>query len=151
MKVYIDNYNIAEVLNKKNNFDKYYEKSYNRIDIFSSEGMFVIDKTSMYKLNNIIDKPLKTADKFYKDMSLIIDDSSYNKSEVFQLPVNHIHINTVSFIYTINNNKTKMVIEGTYDTTYTLVNDKYKGFTPTDIYFTDFGINEINVFLMALN
>ena len=151
MKVYLENYNINEILIKKNNFDKYYEKTYDRIDIFSPEGMFVIDKNSMCKLTDIIDKPIKTIYKFYNDISLIIDESTYNKSEVFQIPVNHIHVNTVSFIYKINNNKTKMVIEGSYCNNRNDVIDKYEGFTPSNLYFTDCDINEINVFLKALN
>lgn len=149
MKIFIENYNIVDILNKKNNFDKYYEKTYNRIDIFSPEGMFIIDESSMYKLTNIVDRPLKILNNFYKNTSLILDETLYNKNEVFQLPVNHIQINTVSFIYKINN--TKMIIEGTYNNNHNVVIDKYEEFTPTDIYFTDFGINEINVFLMALN
>ena len=151
MKVYLENYNINEILIKKNNFDKYYEKTYDRIDIFSPEGMFVIDKNSMCKLTDSIDKPIKTIYKFYNDISLIIDESTYNKSEVFQIPVNHIHVNTVSFIYKINNNKTKMVIEGSYCNNRNDVIDKYEGFTPSNLYFTDCDINEINVFLKALN
>ena len=151
MKVYIENYNINEIISKKDKFDKYYEKMYNRIDIFSPEGLFVIDKNSMYKLTNITDCVLKITDKIYNGITLIADDSTYNKVDVFQIPVNHIQANIFSLIYKINNTKTKMVIEGTCCNNHINVIDKYNGFTPTDLYFTDFGITEINVFLKSLN
>ena len=86
-----------------------------------------------------------------------MDKSTFSKEEVFQVPYENTQIsverNIVAFTYSINNSNLKLIIEGVYETNGFNNNNenKYYGFSPIDFYFTEFIMDDLNVFLSVLN
>ena len=75
--------------------ENYKGKKHTYIEIFSLEGIFLIDKNVIYKLNVIDIEPI-VMDK------LILDLSSETREIVYQIPNIHILVHTLSFSFIIN-------------------------------------------------
>jgi hypothetical protein len=157
MKLYIENYDIQNLTKKIKNLDKYYKKTETYTEIFSEEGIYRINESTIYKLNNIEDYPIKKVNNLSHNYSLLIDKSTFAKEEVFQVPYDTLQIsverNIVAFTYSINNSNLKLIIEGVYEMNGFNNNNenKYYGFLPIDFYFTEFIMDDLNVFLSVLN
>ena len=113
----------------------------------------------IYKLNNIEDSQIERINNLFNNYnySLLIDKSKFSKEEVYQLPYDNtqtsIERNIVAFTYCINNSSLKLIIEGVYENNVFNNNNenKYHAFSPINFYFTDFIIDDLNVFLSVLN
>lgn len=158
MKLYIENYDIQNLTKKIKNLDKYYKKTEKYTEIFSEEGIYRINESTIYKLNNIEDYPIEKVNNLSHNYSLLMDKSTFSKEEVFQVPYDNTQIsverNIVAFTYSIHNSNLKLIIEGVYETNgfnNNNENNKYYGFSPIDFYFTDFIMDDLNVFLSVLN
>ncbi len=156
MKIYIENYNIENLSNKMKGLNKYLTNKTNVIEVYSGEGIFVIDQQSISKVD-YLDKPIKKG-KYISETSavfdILIDTTETTKAIVNQLPPNNVIIKTETQVYQINaTSKTKLVVISTLNKAV----NKYK---PCDFYFdvsNDIDINsptfkeDINVFLFHLN
>jgi hypothetical protein len=157
MKLYIENYDIENLKKKIKNLDKYYKKTEKYTEIFSEEGIYRINESTIYKLKNIEDSPIEKVKHLNHNYSLLMDKSTFSKEEVFQVPYENTQIsverNIVAFTYSINNSNLKLIIEGVYETNGFNNNNenKYYGFSPIDFYFTEFIMDDLNVFLSVLN
>ena len=58
MKIYIDNYNISNLSKKMKGLNKYLTNKTNAIDVYSDEGIFLIDQQNINKVT-YLDKPVK--------------------------------------------------------------------------------------------
>ena len=58
MKIYIDNYNITNLSKKMKGLNKYLTNKTNEIDVYSDEGIFLIDQQNIQKVT-YLDKPVK--------------------------------------------------------------------------------------------
>ena len=152
MKIYIETYKLTNIINKYNILDNYLYSEKQQIEIYSEEGIFVVDNSKVFKLK-IIDKPPYKIE--VKGNHLLIDESIIEKEINYQVPPEHITIHSTTFTYKINPKiNLFFVIEGTYNKKQS--NDKYSDFEPTNLYFTSSStINEIKdtlcVFLSLLN
>jgi len=152
MRVYIENYAIQNVGAKLHLLHKYFASSLETIEIYSPEGLFVIDENKMYKLNNITDVPLNRIETPYTNIYLIIDHSHYIKKEVHQVPFQHIKQNITSLVYYIHP-ELQLIVECKHTT-----NDKfshssknnYDHFIPHSMYFTNYQKDKINGVLSLL-
>lgn len=157
MKIYIENYDIENLKKNMKNLDKYYKKTEKYTEIFLEEGMYIINESTIYKINNIEDCPVERVNNLFNNCSILIDKSTFSKEQVFQLPYDNtrtsIERNIVAFTYSINKSSLKLVIEGVYENNVFNNNNenKYHTFSPIDFYFTDFVIDDLNVFLSVLN
>jgi hypothetical protein len=157
MKIYVENYDIQNLSKKLKNLDKYYKKTEKYTEFFLEEGFYTINETTIYKLNNIEDYPIERVNNVYNNYTILIDKSKFIKEPVFQVPYDNKHIkmesNIVAFTYSINNSKLKLIIKGVYENNVFNNNNenKYYTFLPIDFYFTDFIIDDLNVFLSVLN
>lgn len=157
MKIYIKNYDIENLKKRIKNLDKYYKKTEKYREIFLEEGMYRINESTIYKLTDIEDCPIETIDNFFNNYSILIDKSKFSKESVFQIPYDNTQVsierNIVSFTYSINKSSLKLIIEGMYENNVFNNNseNKYHTFSPIDFYFTDFIIDDLNVFLSVLN
>jgi hypothetical protein len=159
MKIYIENYDIENLKKRMKNLDKYYKRTEKYTEIFLEEGMYIINESTIYKLNNIEDSQIERINNLFNNYnySLLIDKSKFSKEEVYQLPYDNtqtsIERNIVAFTYCINNSSLKLIIEGVYENNVFNNNNenKYHAFSPINFYFTDFIIDDLNVFLSVLN
>lgn len=153
MKIYIENYNPDKIANKIPALDKHYHSTTRITEIFSDEGIFIIDSKNCNKINII-------SDGLTKLNNLLIDKSKYTTEISHHIPLAHIHIQTTRFYYCINpKTKLRLVIEGSTPKNQS-ASDKYADFIPTDFYFevlnekTDTELinnDDLNVFLSLLN
>jgi hypothetical protein len=156
MKIYIENYNIENLSKKMKGLNKYLTNKINVIEVYSDEGIFVIDHQNIYKVD-YLDKPIKKG-KYISEtsavFSMIIDTTETTKAIVNQLPPNNVIMKTETQVYEINaSSKTKLVVILT-------LNKAVNEYKPYDFYFdvsNDIDINsqifkeDINVFLFHLN
>ena len=156
MKIYIDNYHIENLSKKMKSLNKYLTNKTNSIEVYSDEGIFVIDQQNIYKIT-YLDKPIKNVKYINENgiiFDMIIDTTEKTKTIVNQLPSDNIIMKTETQIYqTDASSKTKLVVNLTLNK---LINE-YK---LHDFYFdvsNDIDINspifkeDINVFLFHLN
>ena len=156
MKIYIENYNIENLSKKMKGLNKYLTNKTNVIEVYSDEGIFVIDQQNIYNVD-YLDKPIKNG-KYISEtgtvFNMIIDTSETTRTIVNQLPPDNIIMKTETQVYQINaTSKTKLVVISTLSKAI----NEYK---PCDFYFdvsNDIDINspifkeDINVFLFHLN
>ena len=152
MKIYINNFNLDILNNISDLFRDKLAYSETYINVLTDESMYIINNKDICLLNSI-DKDIITYQNYYKDFTLIVDKSFFNKDKVlsvigetnlsFQIKKDYYKMNKKSNI--------QMIIE------YYFVNNK---FIPYDIYFEidkDIDINEFLVkkeiieFLSVLN
>lgn len=156
MKIYIDNYNIENLPKKMKCLNKYLTNKTNSIEVYSDEGIFVIDQQNIYNIT-YLDKPIKKVKYINNNdtkFDMMIDTTETTKTIVNHLPQDNIIIKTETQIYQIDaSSKTKLVVNSRLNK---LVNE-YKVY---DFYFdvsNDIDINspifkeDINVFLFHLN
>jgi len=154
MKIYIETYNLNDIIKKLYILDKFWFNTKTQIDIYSEEGIFIVNNTKIFKLN-ISDKKIQKLENYVKNHTLLIDDSIIDKEITYQIPQDHIAINLTSFTYKIcQKSNVSLVIEGTYN--QVPQTDKYIGFEPSNFYFISYSnIIEIKdtlcVFLSLLN
>ena len=156
MKIYIENYNIENLSKKMKGLNKYLTNKTNVIEVYSDEGIFVIDQQNIYNVD-YLDKPIKNG-KYISEtgtvFNMIIDTSETTRTIVNQLPPDNIIMKTETHVYEINaSSKTKLVVILT-------LNKAINEYKPYDFYFdvsNDIDINspifkeDINVFLFHLN
>jgi hypothetical protein len=156
MKIYIENYNIENLSKKMKGLNKYLTNKTNVIEVYSDEGIFVIDQQNIYKVD-YLDKPIKNG-KYISEtgavFNMMIDTTETTKAIMNQLPPDNVIMKTETQVYQINaTSKTKLVVIST-------LNKAINEYKPYDFYFdvsNDIDINspifkeDINVFLFHLN
>ena len=156
MKIYIENYNITNLSKKMKGLNKYLTNKTNEIDVYSDDGIFLIDQQNIQKVT-YLDKPVKKV-KYMNETNTIfnmtIDSSETIITMVNQLPPDNLIMKTETQVYqTSATSKVKLVI-------ILLLNRQLNEYKPHDFYFdvsNDIDINspifkeDINVFLFHLN
>jgi len=171
MKIYIENYNPCKLMKKLEKLDTYFLCKKDIVEIYCDEGIYIIDNNNCYKriiLNeNVVRKSLN-------DVNYLVDETDVTNTSVYQIPPDHLSINTTKFYYGLpnanqlknqNQNMINLVIEGVknmkpnYDNNYDSKN-KYENFLLNNFYFEVFYKENIdiilqkeiiNVFLSLLN
>jgi hypothetical protein len=132
MKIYIDNFKPIQLLPKLASLEKYLVETINRIEIISETGIFQINKNSILKMTDIIDRqPIIIND--IMDYTLILDKSSFSLEEVNHLPNNHISNNITIMKYAIQKKSLLfLIVEGIGSNTS---EKTLQPFIPHDFYF----------------
>uniref|UniRef100_A0A6C0ES30 Uncharacterized protein n=1 Tax=viral metagenome TaxID=1070528 RepID=A0A6C0ES30_9ZZZZ len=160
MKIYIIFDNLLKLSKQFVLLEPYYIESYIVYEIFSKEGMYIIDSKNTFKLNNTDNRVIHFKN-YYKNISLEVDYSYINKIKVYQIPNDHIQISYKYFVFKLSSNsKIKLIIQTVCDTENIVNILPLNSIIPSDIYFEsneDIDLNnhlikeEINVFLSHLN
>ena len=151
MKIYINNYNIDNLSKKLKGLNKYLISKTNSIEIYSDEGIYLVDENNIYNIT-YLDRPIQKIN-YTDSIEMSIDLSTTNSIIVNQLPSDNIILKLATYTYKIcPRSKVKLIIN------FTLTkNMEYK---PYNFYFDvsdDIDINgpifkeDINVFLFHLN
>ena len=152
MRVYLENYAIQNLGAKLHLLHKYYVSMLETIEIYSPEGVFVIDENKIYKLNNITDVPLNRIETPHKNIYLIIDQSHYIKEEVHQIPFQHIKHNITALTYYIHP-EVQLIVECKHTSPEKFSHfskNNYDHFIPHSMYFTNYHKDKINGVLSLL-
>jgi hypothetical protein len=168
MKIYIDHFNLDILPDIKKTLSKYQTGSEDFLQLYSPEGIYLIDNSSTMKLNPI-DHDIIILKNFYKEFTLIVDPSFYIAEKTNQVPPDHIITMTKREIYKFTNtnkNLIKLVIESEkeneHESGFHFLNKNYSenGYISKDIYFElpngsnikdDLVKEELIVFLSLLN
>lgn len=176
MKIYINHFNLLILPDLIKNLSKYRISFEEYIQLYSPEGIFLIDHNNTMKLKPI-DHNITILDNFYENYTLIVDPSYYVIEKTTQIPSDHITISVKKEIYNLHANENekknkssiKLVIE--YEKiikdekiqkefNFLNQNNVEKEYVPKDIYFElpngsnmndDLVKEEIIVFLSLLN
>lgn len=156
MKIYIDNYSIENLSKKMKGLNKYLTNKTNTIDVYSDEGVFLIDNQNIQRIT-YLDKPVKKVKYINENntiFDLTIDSSETIITMINQLPPDNIIMKTETQVFqTSAASKVNLVI-------VSLLNRQLNEYKPHDFYFdvsNDIDINspifkeDINVFLFHLN
>ena len=156
MKIYIDNYNIANLSKKMKGLNKYLTNKTNSIDVYSDEGVFSVDQQNIHNVT-YLDKPVRNVKYITENNTIFdmtIDSSETITTMVNQLPPDNIIMKMETQVYqTTATSKVNLVI-------VSLLNRQFNEYKPHDFYFdvsNDIDINspifkeDINVFLFHLN
>ena len=151
MKIYINNYNIDNLSKKLKGLNQYLINKTNSIEIYSDEGIYLVDENNIYNIT-YLDRPIQKIN-YTDDVEMSIDLSTTNSIIVNQLPSDNIILKLATYTYKIcPRSKVKLIINFTLNK-----NMEYK---PYNFYFDvsdDIDINgpifkeDINVFLFHLN
>jgi hypothetical protein len=179
MKIYINHFNLLILPNLIKTLSKYKVKSEEFLQLYSPEGIFLVDHGSTMKLKPI-DHDISILENIHENITLIVDPSFYIIEKTNQIPSEHTAVHIKKEIYNIkpndnsnenekiNKNKKsiKLVIE--YEKTNKIEkefnflnqNKVEKDYVPIDIYFElpngsnirdDLVKEELIVFLSLLN
>jgi hypothetical protein len=151
MKIYINNYNIDNLSKKLKGLNGYLINKTNSIEIYSDEGIYLVDENNIYNIT-YLDRPIQKIN-YTDSVEMSIDLSTTNSIIVNQLPSDNIILKLATYTYKIcPRSKVKLIVN------FTLTkNMEYK---PYNFYFDvsdDIDINgpifkeDINVFLFHLN
>ena len=156
MKIYINNFNLEILPTIMKLFNDYYINSKTYIQIYSIDGIYEIDESSVTKLN-CFDNDIQIFKNYYDNFTLILDPSYYITEKVNSINSEHISTRMKRCVFGLNkDSKIKLVIEGVL---FEKTANNYD-INPTDIYFempNNTDINdalvkkEIIVFLSLLN
>ena len=151
MKIYINNYNIDNLSKKLKGLNEYLINKTNSIEIYSDEGIYLVDENNIYNIT-YLDRPVQKIN-YTDDVEMCIDLSTTNSIIVNQLPSDNIILKLATYTYKIcPRSKIKLIVNFTLNK-----NMEYK---PYNFYFDvsdDIDINgpifkeDINVFLFHLN
>ena len=151
MKIYINNYNIDNLSKKLKGLNEYLINKTNSIEIYSDEGIYLVDENNIYNIT-YLDRPIQKIN-YTDDIEMSIDLSTTNSIIVNQLPSDNIILKLATYTYkTCPRSKVKLIVNFTLNK-----NMEYK---PYNFYFDvsdDIDINgpifkeDINVFLFHLN
>jgi hypothetical protein len=151
MKIYINNYNIDNLSKKLKGLNGYLINKTNSIEIYSDEGIYLVDENNIYNIT-YLDRPIQKIN-YTDSIEMSIDLSTTNSIIVNQLPSDNIILKLSTYTYkTCPRSKVKLIVNFTLNK-----NMEYK---PYNFYFDvsdDIDINgpifkeDINVFLFHLN
>jgi len=92
MKIYIENYDVKQLMPLVSELEKCLVNENNRIILYSEDGLFEIDENNIYKINVLKDKTNSLIhDKKWK---LWIDESEISRTRVHCFPLEHHFIKT---------------------------------------------------------
>jgi hypothetical protein len=151
MKLYIENYNILKISKKMKSLEEFFLNNSYRKEIYSEEGIFMIDKNNLYQIT-YLDGEITKFPNYIDDINIITDKTEEIKKIVNQVPFTNIVLELETQHYVLNKqSKFKLVID------FILNDNKIE---PYDFYFDVPNIidinsplfkEDLNVFLFHLN
>jgi hypothetical protein len=124
MRIFVANIELNQLFSQMQSQTKYLIQSKKQWEIYSKEGMFVVDHSDLYQLHISNEKQEEFQHEGY---SLLIDYSQVTREKVTRLPSDHIHHFIQYDTYALEpKSKVKLVLK-----TMEANNKRY----PLDVYF----------------
>ena len=89
MKIYINHFNLNILPDLLKSLSNYHIKSEEYMQLYSTDGIYMIDQSTSIKLNQI-DHDIILLNNFYQDFTLIVDPSFYIAEKVVNISPEHI-------------------------------------------------------------
>ena len=136
MKIYIEG-----ILPKFDKIQQFYKKTETTKMIYSTEGIFSVETNNIFKMIPV-DKPIKKITNYKKGVTILIDESYFEKQLVYsQIPFDHTYLEQSFKYYCLGN------IDGVIFDIYLVIEEH----NPVNFYFvTNEQINKDN-FIKLLN
>jgi len=136
MKFYIEG-----ILPKFDKIQQFYKKTETTKMIYSTEGIFSVELNNIFKMIPV-DKPIKKITNYKKRLTIIVDESYFEKQLVYsQIPFDHIFLEQSFKYYCLGN------IDGVIFDIYLVIEEH----NPVNFYFvTNEQLNKDN-FIKLLN
>lgn len=134
-------YYIEGILPRFDKIEQFYKKTETTKMIYSTEGIFSVETNNIFKMIPI-DKPIKKITNYKKGVTILIDDSYFEKQLVYsQIPFDHIFLEQSFKYYCLGN------IDGVIFDIYLVIEEH----NPVNFYFlTNEQLNKDN-FIKLLN
>jgi len=161
MKLYLQEYDQKDLLQKLTLLDKYLLEINENTEFYTYQGIFQIDSKNIYKLliKNDNQRTLNSNNTVF-----LVDESIIEREISYQIPFHHLVLNYKKFVFCVNKkSKLRYIVEciteqkKNDDMNKNLIK-KYDGINISNNYFelysnndNDIPCNEINVFLSLLN
>jgi len=127
MKLYIENYNIQNIFKKQKSLDQFLSNKSNIFEVYSTDGIYVVDQNNIYKLS-ILDKNIIKIDNFIEKYNILIDKSEITTKNFNQIPFDNFILKSENYIYKLNNkSRIKLVLN--------LILNETMEYIPADFYF----------------
>jgi hypothetical protein len=136
MKIYIEG-----ILPRFDKIEHFYKKTETTKMIYSNEGIFSVELNNIFKMIPV-DKPIKKITNYKKGVTILIDESYFEKQLVYsQIPFDHIFLEQSFKYYCLGN------IDGVIFDIYLVIEEN----NPVNFYFlTNEQLNKDN-FIKLLN
>ena len=136
MKIYIEG-----ILPKFDKIQQFYKKTETTKMIYSTEGIFSVETNNIFKMIPV-DKPIKKITNYKKGVTILIDESYFEKQLVYsQIPFDHTYLEQSFKYYCLGN------IDGVIFDIYLVIEEH----NPVNFYFvTNEQLNKDN-FIKLLN
>jgi hypothetical protein len=134
-------YYIEGILPKFDKIEQFYKKTETTKMIYSTEGIFSVEPNNIFKMIPV-DKPIKKITNYKKGVTILIDESYFEKQLVYsQIPFDHILLEQSFKYYCLGN------IDGVIFDIYLVIEEH----NPVNFYFvTNEELNKDN-FIKLLN
>jgi hypothetical protein len=136
MKIYIEG-----ILPRFDKIEHFYKKTETTKMIYSNEGIFSVELNNIFKMIPV-DKPIKKITNYKKGVTILIDESYFEKQLVYsQIPFDHIFLEQSFKYYCLGN------IDGVIFDIYLVIEEN----NPVNFYFlTNEQLNK-DIFIKLLN
>jgi len=134
-------YYIEGILPKFDKIQQFYKKTETTKMIYSTEGIFSVETNNIFKMIPV-DKPIKKITNYKKGVTILIDESYFEKQLLYsQIPFDHIFLEQSFKYYCLGN------IDGVIFDIYLVIEE----YNPVNFYFvTNEQLNKDN-FIKLLN
>lgn len=103
MKIYINHFNLNILPDLLKSLSNYHIKSEEYMQLYSIDGIYIIDQSASIKLNQI-DHDIMVLNNFYQDFTLIVDPSFYIAEKVVNIPPEHVVTRVKRDVFSLNKN-----------------------------------------------
>jgi hypothetical protein len=134
-------YYIEGILPRFDKIEQFYKKTETTKMIYSNEGIFSVELNNIFKMIPV-DKPIKKITNYKKGVTILIDESYFEKQLVYsQIPFDHIFLEQSFKYYCLGN------IDGVIFDIYLVIEEN----NPVNFYFlTNEQLNK-DIFIKLLN
>ena len=109
MRIYVDNLNMSNL--KLNKLDPYLISKNKKLELFSTEGMFIITGGNTFKVTVLEENNTSYINHFIGNLNIIVDDSRIELKKMYTVPNEHIMVENIEYTYKFSkNDDTRLVI-----------------------------------------
>ena len=147
MKIYIENYPLEKISKKRSFLTDYLVNKKEYIQVFSQEGIFIINmnqENSIDQINVVKEEPAVVTKNYYENYHVWVDHSEIKKEKVYQIPFHHVYEPTIIFCYSLHKKSPIQLMIQAQATCKNNLLDHSESLLITDFYFEILGENNIN-------
>uniref|UniRef100_A0A6C0LMP0 Uncharacterized protein n=1 Tax=viral metagenome TaxID=1070528 RepID=A0A6C0LMP0_9ZZZZ len=112
MKIYVDHLSMSNL--KLNKLDTYLISKNKKLELFSTEGLFVITDRNMFKVTILEENKTSYINHYIGHLNIIVDHSRIELKKIVTVPNEHLIVQNIEYTYKLSkNDDTTLVIHFT--------------------------------------